>query len=432
LNILLAATFIISVLSVIYALTLGTGSDFTELVLIASAVLAVACLGIYWLNQNHSKVASTLFLILLTILLAVSDDPVEVANGRTSKFLALPIVLASMVLPPWTSFVTAGLVSLVAAYVGSTVPGFTWTPFAMFGFVVFALSSFLGARQLETALGDLREINRTLDARVLARTEELRQANEELSGANERLLELDRLKSRFVSMVSHELRTPLSAIQGFVEVLLAGIYGPLTDRQQNALGRITSNTQRLLGLVNDLLDQARIEAGELNLHIQPFAVESLLVDVHATMNVLAQSKDLTLTVESSDNLPELIYGDEARLRQILVNLINNSLKFTEKGGVAVRCHLVDGGVADPRPRWALVVSDTGPGIAPEDQAHIFQPFRRVDDSATRTQDGVGLGLAIVKELVELMEGEISLESELGKGSSFMITLPLQPYEEAGS
>jgi signal transduction histidine kinase len=224
-------------------------------------------------------------------------------------------------------------------------------------------------------------------------------------------------------MVSHELRTPLSAIQGFAEMLLAEIYGPLSERQENALDRITNNTTRLLYLVNDLLDQARIEAGQVSLQAKPFSPTALLEEFHSTMNVLAQSKGLMLTTEVDPAMPDIIYGDEERLHQIMVNIANNAIKFTDEGYVRVRVYQLDGD-GDQPPSWVIECSDTGPGISEEDQATIFEPFRRVDDLRTREHLGVGLGLAIVKELVELMDGDIELESEVGVGSTFAIRLPL--------
>jgi signal transduction histidine kinase len=293
----------------------------------------------------------------------------------------------------------------------------------MLGFFAFALVSWLSARSLENALDNVRQINRELDQRVEDRTRELREANEQLADANEQLRELDRLKSRFLSMVSHELRTPLSAIQGFAEMLLAEIYGPLSDRQENALHRITTNTSRLLFLVNDLLDQARIEAGQISLQVSPFSPKDLAGEFHSTMNVLAQAKGLTLTTKVDPTMPATIYGDEKRLHQIMVNIANNAIKFTDEGTVRLKIYPDDDGDGQ-KPRWVIECSDTGPGISEEDQTTIFEPFRRVDDSRTREHLGVGLGLAIVKELVELMEGEIELESEVGVGSTFTIWLPL--------
>jgi signal transduction histidine kinase len=292
----------------------------------------------------------------------------------------------------------------------------------MIGFFTFALVSWLSAQSLENALREARALNRELDQRVEERTQELRKANQQLTDANERLMELDRLKSRFVSMVSHELRTPLGAVQGFAEMLLLGIYGSLSDRQRDALERIGANTKTLLNIVNDLLDQARMEAGQLSLHPSHFRPTELTDDLRSTMGVLAQKQGLKLTTSLAPDLPETLYADKERLNQILINLVTNAIKFTEKGGVQVRMHLANG--SQPS-QWAIEVVDSGPGIPEKDQASIFVPFGRIDDSMTRRHKGVGLGLSIVKQLTELMGGDVTLESEMGRGSTFTVLLPLK-------
>jgi signal transduction histidine kinase len=223
-------------------------------------------------------------------------------------------------------------------------------------------------------------------------------------------------------MVSHELRTPLGAIQGFAEMLQAGIYGPLSEKQEDALGRIDKNTRRLLIIVNDLLDQARIEAGELSIRPTVFSPTELTDDLKSTVGVLVERKGLELTTEVAEDVPNSLYGDKERLHQILVNLADNAIKFTDEGGIHVSICLPDG---DYSSHWAMEVSDTGPGISEKDRKLVFAPFRRVDDSMTREHVGVGLGLSIVEQLVELMNGEIILESEPGHGSTFTVVLPLQ-------
>ncbi len=234
--------------------------------------------------------------------------------------------------------------------------------------------------------------------------------------------ELDRMKSTFVSMASHELRTPLNAILGYTDMLKVGVYGALSDDQQNALERIAANTKRMLGLVNNLLDQAQIEAGKLTLYTGPFAIHDLLADLEATMGVLAISKgvEFSYTVE---NLPDVLLGDPQRLNQILVNLVGNAIKFTDQGYVRVRAYRSD------ETHWALQVSDTGAGIPKEAHSYIFEAFRQVDDPITRKYTGSGLGLSIVKQLTTLMGGEITLVSDVGQGSTFTIILPLNPIQE---
>jgi len=378
---------------------------------------------VYAINRYWSgTVASSLFLLLLTIVFALSDEPRQVVEGRSVFLFTIPILMASVILRPWASFALAGLSSLVISVLAFRLPEYVPPVPTMLGLFAVAFVAWLSARSLEDALRDLRAINRELDQRVEKRTQELQAANEELAQANERLRELDRLKSKFVSMVSHELRTPLGAIQGFAEMLQAGIYGSLSRKQDDALERIKKNTRRLLIIVNDLLDQARIEAGELSIRPTLFSPHELIENLEVTVGVLVERKGIELTTEVADDVPDALYGDKERLHQILVNLTDNAVKFTEEGGVHVHICRPDGKYTS---HWAMEISDTGPGISEEDQELVFAPFRRVDDSMTREHIGVGLGLSIVKQLVELMNGDIILESEPGHGSTFTVVLPLQ-------
>lgn len=237
--------------------------------------------------------------------------------------------------------------------------------------------------------------------------------------------EIDRMKSVFISIASHELRTPLSGILGYVDMLQEGVYGELTEEQYGVIGRVAANTNQLLSLANNLLDRAQIEAGRLTLRVGPFSPTELVGSVQGVMAVMAQAKGLSLTGEIADDVPKTLIGDRQRLHQILINLTGNAIKFTMEGSVGIRAYMHDAR------HWALAVSDTGPGIAREAQSYIFEPFRQADAS-TRHHSGVGLGLSIVKELVTLMGGEITLDSEVGRGSTFTIVLPCVMQEsEAG-
>jgi PAS domain S-box-containing protein len=229
--------------------------------------------------------------------------------------------------------------------------------------------------------------------------------------------ELERMKSAFVAMVSHELRTPLSAILGYAEIFTEQIYGPLNEKQINMTNRIVSNTRRLLNLINDLLDQAQMEAGKLKIKYTSLKPSVLLENLHSVMDKLTADKGLVLTSELDSNMPETLTGDSARLQQILVNLVNNAVKFTEKGSIHVQISNLD------ENNWGICVVDTGQGIPKDEVKHIFDTFRQVEGTTTRVHGGFGLGLSIVKQLVNLMGGTIEVESELGKGSTFLIALP---------
>ncbi len=231
--------------------------------------------------------------------------------------------------------------------------------------------------------------------------------------------EVDRMKSDFVAMVSHELRTPLNSILGYADMLREGVYGKLEVRQVGIVERVMANTNKLLTIVNDLLDQAQIEAGRLSFHNRHFQPSELVDNVKSVMDGLVQSKNLKLNVSVADTMPSLLFGDPQRLNQILVNLTNNAVKFTDQGTISVRIYLVDA------EHWAMEVSDTGTGIAPEAQRYIFEPFRQVDMEVTRRPGGIGLGLSIVKRLTNMMQGEICLSSQVGVGSTFTVILPFK-------
>ena len=231
--------------------------------------------------------------------------------------------------------------------------------------------------------------------------------------------ELEKMKDAFVAIVSHELRTPLNAIMGYAEMLKEAVYGAINEKQASIAGRIMVNTQRLLAMVGDLLDEAQIKAGKLSLTKQIFKTSSLLEVMHTTMDKITADKGLYLTEEIDPKMPDTILGDSRRLQQVFINLVNNSAKFTEKGGIHTQIFR-----SGPN-HWAIKVKDTGLGIPEEEIPYIFDSFRQVENSTIRKHGGFGLGLAIVKQLVELMNGEITVNSELGKGSTFIIKLPLE-------
>jgi polar amino acid transport system substrate-binding protein len=234
--------------------------------------------------------------------------------------------------------------------------------------------------------------------------------------------EVERLKSTFVAIVSHELRTPLNAILGYAEMFKEAVYGPMNEKQINMADRIMKNTQRLLGLINDLLNQAQMEAGKLTIKMAPFRPVELLDNLHSVMDKSAADKGLRLTSEIDANLPETLNGDAARLHQILVNLVNNSIKFTDQGIIHVKLFY------PYENKWGIEVSDTGRGIPESEMPYIFDTFRQVEGTATRVHGGFGLGLSIVKQLITLMNGEIKVRSKVDEGTTFIATLPLVTSE----
>ncbi|MGB7337681.1 MAG: GAF domain-containing protein [Phototrophicaceae bacterium] len=249
---------------------------------------------------------------------------------------------------------------------------------------------------------------------------------EQLQESVEQLREVDRLKSQFLASMSHELRTPLNSIIGFSRVMLKGIDGPLSEMQEQDLTTIYNSGNHLLRLINDILDQAKIEANELNLRFAYFEMKPLVESVKSiAIGLMKEKANLRLLVEVADGLPK-VYGDEIRSRQILLNLVTNAIKFTESGTVTVDVYAVEG---DPEPMIRVDVIDTGMGIAPADLPTVFEQFRQVDNSLTRTVGGTGLGLPISKSLSELQGGELTVVSEVGVGSTFSVTIPT--YEGAG-
>lgn len=230
--------------------------------------------------------------------------------------------------------------------------------------------------------------------------------------------ELDRARNDFVSLASHELRTPLGAVLGYIDMLKEDVYGPLTSQQRRAVERAAANTEQLVSLINNLLDQAQIQAGGLTLNYVPFSPVKLIDSVQTAMTLAARRKGLKLTTSIADDVPAMLYGDFQRLRQIVTNLLDNAVKFTDSGAVHVGVYKPD------MHHWAVGVSDTGRGIPPEAQRDIFVPFRQAGDPMQREYQGAGLGLSIVRQLVDRMEGEIKLESEVELGSTFTVVLPL--------
>ncbi len=242
------------------------------------------------------------------------------------------------------------------------------------------------------------------------------------------LQELDQLKSQFLANMSHELRTPLNSIIGFSRVILKGIDGPTTEMQHQDLTAIYNSGQHLLGLINDILDLARIEAGKMELNFEEVKLPEMVNSVLSTAKGLVKEKPIHLIPKIPADMPT-VRGDTMRVRQVLINLLSNASKFTDEGSITVEAMLQTG--PNGRPEALINVVDTGPGITEEGQAKLFKAFSQVDGSATRKSGGSGLGLSICANLIQLHGGRIGVTSAEGKGSTFWITLPLyhQPVEE---
>lgn len=240
--------------------------------------------------------------------------------------------------------------------------------------------------------------------------------NEELTNARQQADEANQLKSQFLATMSHELRTPLNAIIGYAQLQIAGMIGYVTPEQLGFLDRILSNAQHLLFLINQMLDISKIEAGRMELTQHPFNVRKCLEAVEKQNRVLTDAKSLAFTISVDDRLPLMMMGDEARVRQILINLVSNAVKFTDQGEVSIKARPCSEG------KWQLIVSDTGIGIPPHLHEVIFDEFAQAEAGLQR--GGTGLGLSITRKLIHMMNGSIRVDSGLGKGSSFIVTLPL--------
>jgi CheY-like chemotaxis protein len=229
--------------------------------------------------------------------------------------------------------------------------------------------------------------------------------------------------------MSHELRTPLNSIIGFSRVILKGIDGPLTEMQEQDLSTIYDSGKHLLGLVNDILDQAKIEAGKMELTLGYFKLQEVITGVMSSAIGLTRDKPIRLHTEIADDLPDA-YGDEFRTRQVLLNLVSNASKFTDEGSITVSAFPI---MENDQPYLQVSVSDTGIGIAEKDMPLLFEAFQQVDNSLTRAVGGTGMGLPLAKSLTELQHGRIWVDSEPGVGTTVSITIPIAPLpkEEAG-
>lgn len=250
-----------------------------------------------------------------------------------------------------------------------------------------------------------------------------KEAEAALRQAHDEAIQANRLKTQLLANVSHDLRTPLGAIIGYAEMLQSGVFGELNEEQKLAGRDILDSSNQLLTFINNLIGQAQIETGRIILHSRPLEMIKIVEEVYSTIRYHTTKKGLDLAYEIAPDLPDPLAGDDYWLKQILLNLVNNAVKFTDQGSITTRIYAPDRG------HWAIQVSDTGIGIPGEHLERIFSPFQQVDGSPTRRRGGSGLGLSIVKQLAEAMNGSVSVESHPGEGAKFTVVLPVITAQE---
>jgi len=384
-------------------------------------VLLVLAIGILVMLRRGS-VREAGFLLSLIIWSMVTYGTYEASGFRGSIMSAYfgIILIAELMLGAWAgaafgiiSILATGLMALADGYgLMPPAPDYAtlstfWIEFSVVVVGVVGLLSIV-MNSLQQTLQRARSNERELALKVL-----------EVQDFAQKAIEASEFKSRLIARVSHELRTPLGAMLGMAEMLYLATYGPLNEEQKGLMQRIIENSRQLDQVFSELLEQSQIETGQLTLREIDVTPAGLLRQVDALYRPRAEQKGLTYRSRLDPSLPDKIICDPARVDTILANLINNAIKFTPKGSVNVEFFC-----PDPE-HWALRVTDTGIGIPPEARQHIFEPFRQVDEGISRQFGGVGLGLSIVSELAQVMKGKIDLQSQVGQGSQFTVTFPLQ-------
>ena len=401
------------VVEILYILLTIFQYSFQFLLLTLCTLLMIGACLVSRVMARRGYLGPAIYLMLGVLLLVMSLSALALEGIVliAATFYVAVIVMAGVMLGSTASFTVAALSAVL--YVGVSIlsrqpfiaplklsEGWSIALLSFINVLTFLFVAHLGrltTRDLRRALRDA--------------TYDLVKANEELQKANQ-------VKTRFLARVSHELRTPLNSIIGYTEMNLAGFYGALNDAQRDALERVQRNARQLLCLINDVLDLSRIEAKGLELQACAFSPEDLVRSVIATVEPRALEKGLSLDYQVAPDLPSSLIGDQVRLNQVLLNLVDNAVKFTSRGSVHVAAQVGEAGT------WALQVHDTGRGISEREMPHIFEEFRQGEDAYSRESDGVGLGLAITRRLVEAMGGSINVQSRLGVGSTFTVTLPM--------
>lgn len=434
-------------------------------------------------SKLPSWVSGVIFIVVSILYFAQADNPAELYNGRSTIMWALPVMVSALIFPPRYAFVVAIIICgmmLLFTPTDPRYPGYSTNYYSILALLTIAFIIWLGMRIANHAVKDARKhaenasrhaanlqavlnsiaegvLVLDLNGQILSANpallkmipeEQLAKLVDKPIEKNMRLnrkffsitnssvpevgsvavfrdetrrIETERAKDALLATASHELRTPLTAVMNYLEMMQVFVrMGRINAFDfDDYMSRAIENMHRLHGLINNILDQAQIQAGALELKEKIFNLPELLEKNHQLLQVLIEQKKLNYSLNIAANVPNELKGDPDRLHQVLVNLIGNAIKFTREGGIHVKVFLVN------RNNLAIEVSDTGPGIPDERLPDIFEAFRRGSDYAQREQQGAGLGLSITKEIVNRMGGEISVASTVGSGSTFTISLPIQ-------
>lgn len=406
------ALFIIPVLA-LYALMLLDRYDTRVLLtlVLCMFIIPISLSARELARRGNPALGGYLLLPLIMVILAINSLLIEGLSMVVGPVYIAIVVIAGMMLGPRESYVSAAIASILwvgtqlALTQGWVSPAPLPEPVGSISMmVIMILTIFFVGVLSQLGTSDLRHA--------------LDEATYDLVQANRKLEEASKLKSQFTARTSHELRTPLSAIIVFTDLALRGAYGPLTEKMRASMEHVLLSAKRLKSLIDDILDISKIEAGEMVIVEEPFPLHRLVDILHTTLASSAQEKGLRFTVTLAPDMPTQIVGDEKRLSQIAINLAHNGIKFTDKGSVEVTIDRLS------KTLWRIRVADTGRGIREENFKTIFEEFRQ--EVRNSQESGTGLGLAITRHLVQMMGGEIRLQSEIGKGSTFDVLLPLKP------
>jgi signal transduction histidine kinase len=364
-----------------------------------------------YVNFQGEAVIGTVSVVPETNLIVITEVTQAEATANSRSALLLLSAITVLFWSGATVLILLVIRRLVFVPLAQLQDGASKVELGNLGFQVKVLRS----DEIGLLTKSFNEMARSLQTRA----NEREQLITNLQAAKRLAEENSRLKSEFLSTMSHELRTPMNAIEGFTSIILNRMGGvEFNDETERYITRVNINSKRLLQLINDFLDLSRVESGRLELAHQPFSPAELARRWQAEISVLAEKKDLDFELTLDAHLPEKVYGDEEAVSKVALNLLSNAIKFTEEGKVSLT-------VANGGDNWRITVSDTGIGIPPHAREYVFEEFRQVDSTSKRKYGGTGLGLAIVQKYTRTMGGTVTLQSEVGKGSTFILTLPLE-------